>query len=331
MLYYYIMSKKKLSLESKIKLQQEYNSLWFPKGFRYDLKHKDFINVTLVLIGWLLYLSAAFMTSYVVYNIINNEIISRSVSQGVIEAVKQWPSKDVKKDYDKVVAYNNSLGDMQKRIVGDVVGEDGQLIEKNDKTYMDLLNINHSSAMGVVQIPKISAEITIYHTTSDESLTNGVGHVYGTAFPIGQKGTMSAIAAHSGGVNGLFFTRLHELSVGDTFYIDILGKEDGYKIDTVKVVTPEQVGKTILHTNPNEARITMITCTPIGINTHRLIVSGVKKDVPNEIPPAYEVKDNTLNATIIAITVFLGFIILAIVYKIVKKIKRQQKLKQLAK
>lgn len=154
-----------------------------------------------------------------------------------------------------------------------------------------------------------------------------MGHVYGTSFPIGQKGTMSAIAAHSGGVNGLFFTRLHELSVGDTFYIDILGKEDGYKIDTVKVVTPEQVGKTILHTKPNEARVTMITCTPIGINTHRLIVSGVKKEVPNEIPPSWTVKDNTLNATIIAITVFLGFIILAIVYKVVKKIKQQQKLK----
>lgn len=287
----------------------------FPKNLRQDAERRDWLNIVFVIIGWSCYLIAAGMASYAVYNMINNEIIQRSVAKTVVKDVKAWPSDDVKRDYATAKAYNDSIGDMKNRVIGDVTGEDGQLIEQQDKTYMDALNINHSGAMAVLRIPKISAEMTIYHTTSTDSLSNGVGHVYGTALPIGQNGTMSAIAAHSGGVNGLFFTRLHQMKIGDYFYVDVLGQEQGYKVDWIKVVDPEDIGDAILHTKPNEARITMITCTPIGVNTQRLLVSGVKQKTPQDVPSSATQKDSTFEAIIWAIIVFITLLLIAMIYR----------------
>lgn len=291
----------------------------FPKNLRQDAERRDWFNIVLVLIGWVCYLIAAGMASYAVYNVINNEIIQSSVAKTIVKDIQAWPGTDVKREYARAKAYNDSLGYLQGRVIGDVTDENGQLIELQDKNYMNALNLNHSGAMAVLRIPKISAEMTIYHTTDADSLSNGVGHVYGTALPIGQNGTMSAIAAHSGGVNGLFFTRLHQMQIGDYFYVDVLGQEQGYKVDWIKVVDPEDVGSTILHTKPNEARITMITCTPIGVNTQRLLVSGTRQKMPQDVPPSSTQKDGTITAVIWAVIVFITLVIIALLYRWLQK------------
>lgn len=188
------------------KTRQEILNERFPSGFRMDVSRKDWKNLTLVIISWLLYIAAALMISYAIQSMILTENIQRSVAQNLTQTTKEWPAPDMKAFYDKAVAYNDSIVSNGMHATGDAVDPtDGKRLEEKDTAYQEALNINNSGAMAVLHIPKISSEMTIYHGTTDDVLTAGVGHIYGSALPIGQKGTAAAISAHSGGVNGLFF------------------------------------------------------------------------------------------------------------------------------
>ena len=298
----------------------------FPRTFRKSIAKRDWVSLGLVIFGWCCYLLAAFMISSSVFAMINNERIQASVSQGVEQAVKAWPAADQKAQYDKAKEYNATLGDLTNHPMGDVITGDGVAEEPDDPTYMDALNVNKSGAMGVLKIPSISSEMTVYHTTTDEVLGNGVGHVYGTYLPLGEKGSLSALAAHSGGVNGLFFTRLNQLRVGDPFYFTTLGKEMAYKVTKIQTVLPEDLGKTLEGDyDPDKAQMSLITCAPIGINTHRLVVTGELAEMPGEVPYPNEVKDRTKEAAIIAIIVFLTLVLVAIiVVKIWRAVKEKR-------
>ena len=258
---------------------------------------------------------------------INNERIQASVSESVEHAVKAWPAADQKAQYDRAKQYNSTLGDLTKHPMGDeIVG--GVAEEPDDDTYRDALNVNKSGAMGVLKIPSISSEMPVYHSTTDEVLGAGVGHVYGTYLPLGEKGSLAALAAHSGGVNGLFFTRLNQLRVGDPFYFVTLGKEMAYKVTKIQTVLPENLGKTLEGDyDPDKAQMSLITCTPIGINTHRLVVTGELAEMPGEVPYPNEVKDRTKEAAIIAIIVFLTLVLVAIVTVKIWRVVKEKRAK----
>lgn len=300
----------------------------FPRTFRKSIAKHDWVSLGLVIFGWCCYLLAAFMISSSVFAMINNERIQASVSSGVEQAVKAWPAADQKAQYDRAKQYNATLGDLTNHPMGDVITGDGVAEEPDDPTYMDALNVNKSGAMGVLKIPSISSEMTVYHTTTDEVLGNGVGHVYGTYLPLGEKGSLSALAAHSGGVNGLFFTRLAQLKVGDPFYLTTLGKEMAYKVTKIQTVLPEDLGKTLEGDyDPDKAQMSLITCTPIGINTHRLVVTGELAEMPGEVPYPNEVKDRTKEAAIIAVIVFLTLVLVAIIVVKIWRVVKEKRAK----
>lgn len=306
--------------------EPQHSDYRFPRNIRRDAAHKDYLNIFLTIFGWLCYCVAAAMAAYAVYNIVNNENIQRSVATNIIKTTKTWPTADVKDDYDLAKAYNdNNILKNNMKATGDAVDpNDGQRLEVKDEAYQKALNLNDSGAMAVLRIPKISAEMAIYHGTTDDVLTAGVGHIYGTALPIGEKGTTSAISAHSGGVNGMFFTRLPQLKTGDFIYINVLGDEQGYQVEFTKVVNPDKLGNEInalteKSKKDGKARIFASTCWPIGVNTDRWYLSAVKKSIPHPVPPSDTQKDTTMQAVYMALAVFILLVIIGIIFKVVRK------------
>ena len=140
--------------------------------------------------------------------------------------------------------------------------------------YNNLLNINNTGMMGYISINKIKALIPIYHGTGKEVLNIGVGHLEGSSLPVGGKSTHSVLSAHRGLPSSKLFTDLNKLEIGDIFEITILDRKFTYQVDEINVVEPNDVTK--LKIKKNQDHVTLMTCTPYGLNTHRLLVRGVR-------------------------------------------------------
>ena len=126
--------------------------------------------------------------------------------------------------------------------------------------------------MGVLRIPKIQVHLPIYHGTSAKVLEEGVGHLYGSSFPTGGEGTHSVFSSHRGLPSKTLFTDLNQLKEGDLFFLDILGEEMAYRVEEILTVEPEETEA--LEIIPGKDYVTLVTCTPYGINSHRLLVRG---------------------------------------------------------
>ncbi len=137
--------------------------------------------------------------------------------------------------------------------------------------YEEILNFGVGT-MGRIQIPKIQVDLPIYHGTSEDVLAKGVGHMPQSAFPIGGEGNHALLTGHTGHPSARLFTDLTKLETGDTFIISILGETLTYEIDQIKVVLPTESQNLV--PIPGEDLCTLITCTPYGINSHRLLVRG---------------------------------------------------------
>ena len=136
--------------------------------------------------------------------------------------------------------------------------------------------------MGSIEIPKIKAKLAIYHGLSKTVLEKGVGHVEGTSLPIGGKSTHAVLAAHRGLPNAKLFTDLDQMEKGDIFILHILGKHLAYRVDQIKTVLPDETSD--LDIVEGEDHVTLVTCTPYAVNTHRLLVRGIRtKYVEEEV------------------------------------------------
>lgn len=138
--------------------------------------------------------------------------------------------------------------------------------------YTDVLNLNGDGVMGYLSIPKIKLNLPIYHGTDDETLAKGVGHMRQTSLPIGGKGNRSVLTGHRGLPSAELFTRLDELDKGDIFTISVLDETHAYKVVEIETVKPDDLDK--IRAEAGRDLITLVTCTPYGINTHRLLVTG---------------------------------------------------------
>lgn len=147
--------------------------------------------------------------------------------------------------------------------------------------YDTILDPNDDGLMGSIEIPKIGVKIAIYHGLSKTVLEKGCGHVEGTSLPIGGKGTHAALAAHRGLPSAKLFTDLDQMEEGDIFVLNILGKKLAYEVDQIKVVLPEEAQE--LDIVEGEDYVTLVTCTPYGVNTHRLLVRGKRTKYVEEI------------------------------------------------
>ena len=151
--------------------------------------------------------------------------------------------------------------------------------------YDDILDITGTGIIGYIEIPKINTYLPIYHGTSPEVLNVAVGHLEGTSLPIGGKGCHSVISAHRGLPSAKLFTDIDQLTENDTFRITVLDEVLDYEVDEIATVLPYEMDR--LAAVPNEDLVTLMTCTPYGINTHRLLVRAHRIDT--EQPHAVKV------------------------------------------
>ncbi len=167
-------------------------------------------------------------------------------------------------------AYNNTLAGLS---------DDASL---DEDSYNALLNVDGSGIMGYLEVPKIDVRLAIYHGTGEDALENGVGHLEDTSLPVGGSSTHCVLSGHRGLPSAKLFTDLDKLENGDLFYIYILGETLAYEVDQVLVVEPSEVDA--VRIAPGEDYVTLLTCTPYGVNSHRLLVRGHRTEVVNETP-----------------------------------------------
>ena len=164
--------------------------------------------------------------------------------------------------------------------------------------YDSLLNLAGNGIMGYVEIPAIDVLLPIYHGVGEDSLEHGAGHMPSTSLPIGGRGTHAVISAHSGMATARMFTDLEQLEAGDVFYLHVLNEALSYEVDQILVVKPYQIDA--LKIDAEKDYVTLITCTPYGVNSHRLLVRGhriepeAEENASNEIAsPRTEPKQST--------------------------------------
>ena len=157
-------------------------------------------------------------------------------------------------------------------------------------TYSTTLDVTGTGIMGYITIPRIGVELPIYHGTSDAVLQVAAGHLEGTSLPVGGESTHAVISAHRGLPSAKLFTHLDRLEVGDTFTITVLDRELTYEVDKISIVLPTEVDE--LKVVDGKDYVTLMTCTPYGINTHRLLVRGERTEY---IPPEELAEQNAVH------------------------------------
>lgn len=167
-----------------------------------------------------------------------------------------------------------------------------QALEELGLEYENVLNPYGGGIMGYLEIPKIRVSLVIVHDVDEDELQDSVGHMKETALPVGGKGTHAAMAGHSGLPSAKLLTNLEVLEPGDMFYIHVLGERLDYRVDQIAVVEPND--RSLLQTDPDKDLVTLITCTPYGINSHRLLVRGVRVSADTPVEGEYVYIGNEL-------------------------------------
>lgn len=193
--------------------------------------------------------------------------------------IEEMEPEDFTAEWEKARTFNDTL--TQNSIYGDVFGEEDQKLE--DTQYWQVLNVGGDGVMGYLSIPKINIKLSIYHGTSDQVLQTGVGHLNGTKLPIGGESTHSVLAAHRGLPSARLFTDIDQLEKGDKFYIHVLDETLAYQVDQILDMVDKDDTETLekaLQIEEGKDQVTLFTCTPYGVNSHRLLVRGTR--VPYE-------------------------------------------------
>lgn len=198
------------------------------------------------------------------------------------EVTKNIDTEDFEKEWAKAEHYNDSIT-VNQPMSGDVFNESGK--EDKNSAYWNVLNLSGDGIMGYISIPKINVELAIYHGTSDDVLQTGVGHIEGTKLPIGGEGNHTVLAAHRGLPSARLFTDLDQLVEGDKFYIHILDQVLAYQVDQILPMVDKDDTEALeqaMQIEEGQDYVTLFTCTPYGVNTHRLLVRGTRVEYNGE-------------------------------------------------
>ena len=237
-------------------------------------------------------------------------IVHRREQKSVISTYESHIMQDTKemdKVFEKAKEYNRVLNDTKGIVIESSLQEMSGL---SDEEYNNQLNMAGSGVMGSLEIPKIDVNLPIYHGTEDSVLSKGVGHLQGSNLPVGEENTRSILTGHRGLPNAKLFTRLDELKKGDLFFIRVCGKTLAYKVEKTEVIKPEEAET--LSVVSGKDLVSLVTCTPYGINTHRLVVTGER--VPYEQKVQENIKKDLFSLEeSILIAVLVGLIVVYIV------------------
>ena len=219
-----------------------------------------------------------------------NELHSSRAIASYDNTVTEMAPEDYTKELEAAAAYNEYLANFSNLSAAATTET-----ERDDSPYNELLNIGGNGIIGAIKIPVVKINLPIYHGTDESVLQVASGHYLGSSLPIGGESTHAILTGHRGLPSAKLFTDLDRLEEGDTFYIKVLGEILEYQIDQIEIVLPEEVDG--LSITQGEDYVTLVTCTPYGINSHRMLIRGTRipydgnYDADVETKPAPENSD----------------------------------------
>ena len=221
-------------------------------------------KTTILTASILVFLTALGITLYpIISNYVNQKYASKIYTEyeKMIQNVDDTSLKDARRLAEQ---YNNALAP--------VSAYEQESLSEASQNYDTLLNMGGNGIMGYVEIPSIQVNLPIYHGTDSETLERGIGHLRGSSLPIGGASTHSVLSGHSGLAGQKMFTDLLQVKEGDVFYLHVLGETLAYQVISLNTVLPYDTS--LLGITPDADLCTLITCTPLAVNTHRLLVTG---------------------------------------------------------
>ena len=207
--------------------------------------------------------------SVLLYPSISSYWNSKTQSEAIVDyesMLSQYKPEDYTAIFAEADAYNKQLAQLNEPFV-----EHNRLPD-----YNSILNVGGTGMMGYITVPKISQELPVYHGTSDGVLSVAVGHLQGTSLPVGGENTHCVVSAHRGLPTAVLFTHLDRMEIGDIFYFTILDRTITYEVDQIRIVEPDDTS--LIQIKDGKDYCTLLTCTPYGINTQRLLVRGHQID-----------------------------------------------------
>lgn len=289
-------------------------------------KQKKTKKVLAIIFAALFFLA---MLGVVLYPMISNLFADDMQSKILTQYEKQIESADTSaldRAYEEAQLYN--------RRITSIVGTFDKGKADVAVDYANTLNVTGSGVMARIEIPIINVDLPIYHGDTNAALEKGVQHLLGTSLPIGGKGTHAAISAHTGMASQKMFTDLDQLKLGDIFYIHVLGKTLAYQVDAINVVEPYDTS--LLAIDPEQDYVTLITCTPYAINTHRLLVRGTRipydeaVEIEEEVAETRTVKSSWIEqykkGILTGLAIVLGFAALYLLVKFVIRLIKKPRL-----
>lgn len=221
-------------------------------------------KTTILTASILVFLTALGITLYpIISNYVNQKYASKIYTE-YEEMIQNVDDTSLKDAHRLAEQYNNALAP--------VSAYEQESLSEASQNYDTLLNMGGNGIMGYVEIPSIQVNLPIYHGTDSETLERGIGHLLGSSLPIGGASTHSVLSGHSGLAGQKMFTDLLQVKEGDVFYLHVLGETLAYQVVSLNTVLPYDTS--LLGITPGADLCTLITCTPLAVNTHRLLVTG---------------------------------------------------------
>ena len=274
------------------------------------MKRKHISTIFIILI---FLVGLGFISYPTVSNLWNQAHQSRAIAT-YSKQVEKLDDSENKKMLKAARKYNKSL--LKK-------SDHWKLSKKDKKKYESLLDVSGTGIMGYIEVPKIDCSLPIYHGTDEGALQIAIGHLEGSSLPVGGKSTHCVLSGHRGLPSARLFTDLDQMEEGDIFILNILGRKLAYEVDQINVVLPEEMSD--LEIEEGKDLCTLVTCTPYGINTHRLLVRGHRTEYV-EKKVAEEKKEVQTKKTDIRLMIAGGAgVLIPLIIIIVIVIKRRRK------
>lgn len=267
-----------------------------------------------------------FAAGILIFNYPALSTLYNQLHQGTVMA--EYDEELARMEQEELDAYRQEAVEYNERLAGnggavrDAFAQDGGE-DPDDPAYAGVLDMEESGVMGAVEIPGINVYLPIYHGTSADVLNVGAGHLMGTSFPVGGESTHAVLTGHRGLPTAELFTDLDQVEEGDLFYIHILKETLAYRVCAIETVLPEQVDS--LSIQEGRDLVTLVTCTPYGINSHRLLIHAERTDYDGAQDSQTAAMRESLWQWLLSQKTFLlsvGLIVIMLIYGIIRFIRR---------
>lgn len=265
---------------------------------------------------------------YPMISTIYNEQHQSKIHTEFLQQVENTDDSKLQEALQNARAYNAALSGV---VSDDAFSKDS--LQGASEEYQSLLNVTGRGIMGYVSVPKINVTLPIYHGTDSGTLERGIGHLLGTSLPVGGNSTHSVLTAHSGMASQRMFSDLPQLKEGDVFYLEVLNEKYAYQVDQIKTVLPHDT--TYLGIETEQDLCTLVTCTPFGVNTHRLLVRGrripyeeaeviIQQQEQTEVKTGSTWQNEYIKGIAIGLGIVLFFLIIFLIIWLIRRMRREK-------